>query len=130
MDVVEELSLLGRGADVAPHQAFHVKGSPANAEHHHQYTCNDRLIDDKQMKAHTHTHFSQRICHSKYRRVTDKTRLKNEPKWHLHSILVTCRLRLLSFCLFGVEMLPGPKVRLVSTVAITLSLCRCKPISR
>lgn len=56
VDVFEELvPLVGRGVDVAPHQAVHVKGSPAEAKHHHQYTCNDRLIDDRQMKAHTYT---------------------------------------------------------------------------
>ena len=39
VDVLEDLEvLLGRRVDVAPHQAVHVEGSPAEAEHNHQHT--------------------------------------------------------------------------------------------
>lgn len=39
VDVLEDLLvLLGRGVDVAPHQAVHVERSPAKAEDNHQHT--------------------------------------------------------------------------------------------
>lgn len=39
VDMLEDLEvLIGWGVDVAPHQALHVEGGPAEAEHNHQHT--------------------------------------------------------------------------------------------
>lgn len=44
VDVLEDLEvLLVRGVNVAPHQALHVEGSPAKAEHDHQHTCTGQM---------------------------------------------------------------------------------------
>lgn len=44
VDGLEELEvLLGRGVDVAPHQAVYVEGSPAKAEYNHQHTWTDQM---------------------------------------------------------------------------------------
>lgn len=46
VDVFEDLTvLIRRGVDVAPHQAVHMKGGPAEAKHDHQHAW-DRMVKE------------------------------------------------------------------------------------